>query len=1008
MIHNILQYWRNSLVDGNRIQRLEHQVPVDLKSIETGNIGPKLAKMVKDKYRAAARYEKDRGREVEEASAVVPVLVCPICLKKKHTHYEKTGFGDEKIPLWLPAVMTEAGELRPAEAQVPWIARDLLEPKSNKDITIGDMEDIENFLSRRSLGEIWSSWGNFYAFAEDMLRAMPEGELNFHDYTPTGESYIMPDIEVRGAAMHAILLLDYIIHYNIKIPPLLRRVATINEQKPVPLLTPEERCKVSLKHIGQMGNRFALNESQREALHHCLNMEHGEIIAVNGPPGTGKTTLMHSVIASLWTEAALKQTDPPVIVAASSNNQAVTNMIDSFGRISGDTEGLLSERWIPEVNSYGLYCPSATAAAKKESEGYQMASPSNNDFPSNSHFPAVVEAPDFIPKAEGYFLDCVTRYFGKEYNSVKKALQALHGELRTCLEQLSEFAGDPDAADKVGVLLEKYRAKYGLDLNKIPDHLVKEMVRLSKQEKAIKALLFEQHKQYEKNKKMQEWLEDITREWRDHKENEPWYLKVFGSLLKPIQEKRDIYFFKAHGNDRVTSENLESTLQWLQRQPVETTKALNTIELRMKELNDELSYCKNQLASVKEDSLDVEKAMGEWAVLKESVVQEKYDIEVRYKAFLFATHYWEARWLLEIRDMQKLAGKPISLKERIKRKWRRYSMLTPCIVSTLFVIPRLFSSFTFDHDDWLIEPLLDFVDLLIIDEAGQVNPELAAAAFALSQKAVIVGDVMQIEPIYKITRFVDQGNLKSHGVTENNDQYEDQRIKSLSASRGSVMLLAQKACRYEKDEEKGLFLSEHRRCQNEIISYSNDLAYGGRLIPMRGNEPGPLPPFGYLHITGASVKSGSSRKNEMEAKAIFDWILSNRKLLEKYGPLKESVAIIMPFSEQKKAFVRLSYNKKYLPLKEITIGTVHALQGAERDVVIFSPVYTDKDGNPDDFFFNRDVRMLNVAVSRAKNSFIVMGDTRVFNPKSNKPSGLLARRLFNKERKYNLAELPTG
>jgi hypothetical protein len=291
-------------------------------------------------------------------------------------------------------------------------------------------------------------------------------------------------------------------------------------------------------------------------------------------------------------------------------------MIDSFGRISGDTEGLLSERWIPEVNSYGLYCPSATAAAKKESEGYQMASPSNNDFPSNSHCPAVVEAPDFIPKAEGYFLDCVTRYFGKEYNSVKKALQALHGELRTCLEQLSEFAGDPDAADKVGVLLEKYRAKYGLDLNKIPDHLVKEMVRLSKQEKAIKALLFEQHKQYEKNKKMQEWLEDITREWRDHKENEPWYLKVFGSLLKPIQEKRDIYFFKAHGNDRVTSENLESTLQWLQRQPVETTKALNTIELRMKELNDELSYCKNQLASVKEDSLDVEKAMVRMGCLK--------------------------------------------------------------------------------------------------------------------------------------------------------------------------------------------------------------------------------------------------------------------------------------------------------------------------------------------------------------------------------------------------------
>jgi len=183
-------------------------------------------------------------------------------------------------------------------------------------------------------------------------------------------------------------------------------------------------------------------------------------------------------------------------------------------------------------------------------------------------------------------------------------------------------------------------------------------------------------------------------------------------------------------------------------------------------------------------------------------------------------------------------------------------------------------------------------------------------------------------------------------------------------------------------------------CQDEIISFSNDLAYSGRLIPMRGNEPGPLPPFGYLHVTGASVRSGSSRKNEMEAKAIFEWILSNRILLEKYGTLKESVAVIMPFSEQKKAFLRLFYNKKYNPLRDITIGTVHSLQGSERDVVIFSPVYTDKDGNPDDFFFNKDVRMLNVAVLRAKNSFIVIGDTRIFNPRSNKPSGLLARRLL--------------
>lgn len=1007
MIRNVLQYWRNSLVDGNRLQKLEHHVLIDIKGVQAGNIGPKAAKAVKDKYRIAARNEKERGKDVEEAGIVVPVLVCPICLKKKHIHYEKTGLGDEKIPLWIPAVLTETGELRPADAQVPWIARDLLEPKTNKDIAIGDMEDVENFLSKRGIGGIWSSWNTFYNFAEDMLRAMPEGKLEFPDYAPSGESYIMPDIEVRGAAMYAIILLDYMLHFNIKMPSLLKRMASVNEQKPVPLLSAEERCKISLKHVAQMGNRFPLNESQREALHHCLDMKYGEVIAVNGPPGTGKTTLMHSVIASLWTEAALKETEPPIILAVSSNNQAVTNMIDSFGRITNPAGEIFVKRWIPEVSSYGLYCPSASAAAKKESEKYQLASPSGNDFPANSYFPAVVESPEFIQKAEGYFLDCASRYFCKEFNSVKKALRVLHSELRDCLKQMSEYAGDPAALGKIETLFDKYQTKYKLDLHKIPEHLDKEAARLSEKVNKLKAKLSQQHKSYEENKKLQKWLDDINLAWRHHKENQPWYFKLFGSFLKSLQVKRDIEFLRNYGNNDVTPETLDDTLTWLQRQPVEIIKTLNAIELRTDELNSELDSYKKQLVFIKEDYSAVEKILREWSVLKDSLIQETYDTGIRYKAFILATHYWEARWLLEIREMQKLIGKSIPLKERIKRKWRRYSMLTPCIVSTLYVAPRLFFASTPDRGDWIIEPILELADLLIIDEAGQVTPELAAATFALAKKVVIVGDVLQIEPIYKVTRFVDQGNLKSHYVTENNDQYEDQRIKSMTASSGSVMLLAQKACRYEKDEEKGMFLSEHRRCLDEIIGFSNELAYGGRLIPKRGNEVGALPPFGYLHVAGVSVKSGSSRKNEIEAKSIFDWILANRKYLETYGPLKEAVAIIMPFSQQKRAFFKLFYNKKYSPLKNITIGTVHSLQGSERDVVIFSPVYTDKDGGPDEFFFNRDVRMLNVAVSRAKNSFIVIGDTRIFNPKSNKPSGLLARRLFA-DKNNNLAEKLTG
>jgi phosphatidylserine/phosphatidylglycerophosphate/cardiolipin synthase-like enzyme len=78
---------------------------------------------------------------------------------------------------------------------------------------------------------------------------------------------------------------------------------------------------------------------------------------------------------------------------------------------------------------------------------------------------------------------------------------------------------------------------------------------------------------------------------------------------------------------------------------------------------------------------------------------------------------------------------------------------------------------------------------------------------------------------------------------------------------------------------------------------------------------------------------------------------------------------------------------------EITVGTVHALQGAGRDIIIFSPVHTADDGK--DPFFDRGPNLINVAVSRARQSFLVFGDMRMFNPaRRSSPSGLLAAYLF--------------
>lgn len=66
-------------------------------------------------------------------------------------------------------------------------------------------------------------------------------------------------------------------------------------------------------------------------------------------------------------------------------------------------------------------------------------------------------------------------------------------------------------------------------------------------------------------------------------------------------------------------------------------------------------------------------------------------------------------------------------------------------------------------------------------------------------------------------------------------------------------------------------------------------------------------------------------------------------------------------------------------------------------MVVFSPVCTAEDGSPADFFFNKNKNMLNVAVSRAKNSFLVFGDLNIFRTgDQGLPSRLLGEHLFLK------------
>ncbi|QBI66032.1 hypothetical protein EIZ61_32190 (plasmid) [Pseudomonas syringae] len=382
------------------------------------------------------------------------------------------------------------------------------------------------------------------------------------------------------------------------------------------------------------------------------------------------------------------------------------------------------------------------------------------------------------------------------------------------------------------------------------------------------------------------------------------------------------------------------------------------------------------------------------------------DTSLRFEIFLLTTHYWEGRWLMEVAESlpEILKSRGKNGRKTLEKNWRRWMKLTPCVVATFFRLPKELQCKRHDGSGFVDDYALNFVDLLIVDEAGQVLPEVAAPSFALAKHALVIGDTQQIEPIWSIPAAVDIGNLMSAGLLSRDkvdDDYAAFCDSGRSAANGSVMAIAQATSRYHYDQDlaRGMYLYEHRRCYDSIIDYCNALCYKGKLQPRRGQKPeGGLPGLGYLHIDGMCQQSnGGSRHNLLEAQTIAAWIQANGAgLIKRYKKdLWEILGVITPFGAQAQAIAQACAALGIKTGKgdgEMTVGTVHSFQGAERPVVIFSAVYSK---HADGEFIDRKDSMLNVAVSRAKDSFLVFGDLDLFSqvPMS-KPRGRLTQFLL--------------
>lgn len=965
-------YWRNSLADSETTS-----------GVFFGKDAQKLTAVSSELLIAGCIPEElaiPLFADEPEDAASVEVTLRPWVYKARLEH----GKSRNRLPAVITPIIGQVqvdrdGRLYPTAFTL--MPRDLLEPLDRYSMAIGAQVDLDAFLSVEDAAQFDCSndigalsedqqrtrWAAYLAFCERMFRQV-SGSWDWQEdgFERADFGYLQKN-ESAGS-------------FNRNILGLYDHLRSAHPQSPLfecfaqPQPTPDEDClpanSLFAERLGHSSDEYALAPAQRDALIHLLAGNDGDVLAVNGPPGTGKTTLLLSVVASLWAKAALAGGEPPVIVASSTNNQAVTNIIKAFGKDFSVGTGPFAGRWLPDIHSFGAYFPSASAEA-------EMA----RTFQTKSFY-SQLETEEYLKRATEHYLARALAAFPEMHNpSVAEVVSQLQAAIRLRQEQLRAIE---QAWADVLTAREALRSLWGGDPLTVRQQLSRQRAELARQRDAAQG--------------------DLKR-FKYYLAHESLLYTLFG-WLGPVAAKR-LRLAKLQFDETDTNVQCATSIEG-----IETLLAARVLELSKDEAH---------LAQQFQQAENLLRAEERWrsaiAVLPQSASTSAEqttlgdcdnwaDTSLRFEIFLLTTHYWEGRWLLDVTDNLAEILKSRSKKGRkaVESNWRRWMKLTPCVVATFFRLPQEFACSRFQDQGYVSDYVLNFADLLIVDEAGQVLPEVAAPSFALARQALVIGDTLQIEPIWSVPAAVDIGNLVSVGLLPcraSEEHYAAFCNSGRSSANGSVMAVAQSVSRYHYDRDlaRGMYLYEHRRCYDSIVEYCNALCYKGKLQPRRGPKPNDgLPGLGYLHIDGICQQGrGGSRINVLEAQTIAEWIQANEPELKKryHKELWEIVGIITPFGAQTQAIVQACSALGIRTGKgdgEITVGTVHSFQGAERPVVIFSAVYSK---HADGEFIDRRDSMLNVAVSRAKDSFLVFGDMYLFGqvPVS-KPRGLLAKFLF--------------
>jgi very-short-patch-repair endonuclease len=258
-------------------------------------------------------------------------------------------------------------------------------------------------------------------------------------------------------------------------------------------------------------------------------------------------------------------------------------------------------------------------------------------------------------------------------------------------------------------------------------------------------------------------------------------------------------------------------------------------------------------------------------------------------------------------------------------------------------------------------------DLVVLDEASQCDILSSLPLLYRARRAVVIGDPMQLSQISKLSADVENSLLQHHQLTSS-------RYDHLHSSRNSLY----DAARRVTPQSASTFLARHYRCHPGVINFANSAHwYDQRLEVFTDEKVLKRPEYWQAGIEWVDVSGPPAPQSKYflpaEVQKVTELV---GDLLNRQG-YQGTVGVVSPFrlmADRIRTEVERTVDARFIQAASFESQTAHGFQGDERDVIFYAMGIHPEMPKGSSWFVAENSNLFNVALSRARAAFIVVGD----------------------------------